>query len=299
MNTIERIRAFNRFYTNRIGLLDQIPAGLTLTEARILFEIGAAANVNARGLVRSLRLDEGYVSRVLKGLETRGFITRTRSTEDARVFLLGLTEQGVRQHEQLVGIARGAVARMLEPVPDVTSAQMIEAMSTIQTVLSWPSVPDAMIREIGTGDLGWVVRRHGELYAADLGFDMTFEALIGRIVADFVDERDPATEKGWISDCDGVRLGSVFIVSDGNGVARLRLMLVEPFARGKGIGQALLDTAIGHARDRGFEKIVLWTMADLDAAVRLYQRNGFRMQSSAPGEKFGRTMVDQSWELVL
>ncbi|RYH09025.1 bifunctional helix-turn-helix transcriptional regulator/GNAT family N-acetyltransferase [Tropicimonas sp. IMCC6043] len=300
MDKIGRIRAFNRFYTTRIGLLDRVSFdGLGLTNARLLFEIGSRERTSARELAGVLGFDEGYMSRVIKKLERRGLITRTPSPRDARVNLLGLTEDGRTTFARLVRTASEAVGEMIATLPDATVDQVLEAMNTIEGVLSWPPEAEVRIREIETGDIGWIIKRHGELYAASEGFDMSFEALVAGILSGFVANREEPAEKGWIAESEGLRLGSVFVVREDDTTARLRLMLVEPFARGKGIGQMLVDTAIRHARAQGFETMVLWTQQGLESACRLYERNGFRLVVSKPARAFGRDAVDQSWELRL
>lgn len=299
MDTIETIRAFNRFYASQIGLLGQVGLdGLAYTETRILYEIGAMDGATARALVQLFGLDEGYVSRLIKGLEARDLIARTPDPADRRKNLLCLTAEGRDAYDRLVSKARTKIAHMIADLPSPTRDQLLTALTTAQGILSWPDVADPHIREIGTGDLGWVIQRHGALYAASEGFDISFEALVARILADFIGSRQPH-DMGWISTSNGVRLGCVFVVGEDERTARLRLMLVEPFARGKGVGQSLVTTAIKHARDHGFEKMVLWTEQGFDAACRLYARNRFVLTESKQEQMFGRTVVNQTWELRL
>lgn len=302
-STSDRIRAFNRFYTNRVGLLGRaVTADLGLTEARILYEIGAEADVTARRLAHRFGFDEGYCSRVLKGLEARGFIHRTPAPQDARVNLLRLTVQGREVQAELIRAAARAIDAMIADLPAVSVAQLVGAMGAIETILSWPDTPAPDLRPFGTGDrgrgdLGWVVQRHGALYGAREGYDLRFEALVAHILSDFVTRDAAPREQGWILQAGATRLGCVFVVAEDNTTARLRLLLVEPFARGRGLGEKLLSTALAHARAAGFDRMVLWTHAGLPEARGLYEKAGFRLVSSTPGQAFGQDMVDQEWEL--
>lgn len=298
MNKIETIRAFNRFYANQIGIVG--PLGLddlSYTEARVLFEIGSQKDPTARKLVHLLALDEGYVSRIMKSLEKRKLIERSPSPNDGRVNLLHLTKGGQRAYDTLVQRAKDAVQEMIAGLPDPSIDQLLETLVTAQGILSWPEVSTPKIREIGTGDIGWVVKRHGEIYAEKEGFDISFEALVAKIMSEFIESRQTPRDNGWIADSEGLRLGCIFVVADDDTTARMRLMLVEPFARGRGIGQLLIETAIGHARRQGFDRMVLWTEQGFEAACRLYSRNGFRLTDSQPEKMFGRHVVNQTWEL--
>lgn len=300
MDKIDTIRAFNRFYTNQIGLLGAVGLeGLSYTEARVLFEIGSQEEPNARELVRLLALDEGYISRVIKSLERRRLIERFPSPDDGRVNILRPTKEGKIGYDTLVCRAKDAVKEMISGLSGATIDQLLETLVTAQGVLSWPNVPKPEIREIGTGDVGWVIKRHGELYAANEDFDISFEALVAKIMSEFIEKRQTPKEKGWIANSNGLRLGCVFVVADDDSTARLRLMLVEPFARGEGVGQLLIGTAIDHARGKGFDKMVLWTEQGFEAACRLYARNGFKLKDSQPDEMFGRQVINQTWELEL
>ena len=300
MDKIDTIRAFNRFYTNQIGIVGAVGlGGLSYTEARVLFEIGSQEEPNARELVSLLALDEGYVSRVIRALERRKLIERFPSADDGRVKILRLTKEGQIGHDTLVRRAKDAVKEMISGLPNATIDQLLETLVTAQGILSWPQVPKPEIREIGPGDVGWVIKRHGELYAASEGFDISFEALVAKIMSEFIEKRQTQMEKGWIANSQDLRLGCVFVVADDASTARLRLMLVEPFARGKGVGQLLIGTAINHARSQGFDKMVLWTEQGFEAACRLYARNGFKLRDSQSDQMFGRQVINQTWELEL
>lgn len=308
-STTDRIRAFSRTYTNRVGLLGRaVTADLGLTEARLLYEIGAEADITARQLARRFGFDEGYCSRVLKGLEARGLIHRTPAPQDARVNRLGLTAHGRETQAELIRAADKAVAEMIADLPAPSVAQLVGAMATIETILSWPTprpdTPAPELRPFGTGDpgpgdLGWVIQRHGDLYAAREGYDLRFAALVARILSDFVARDAAPREQGWILQEGDTRLGCVFVVAEDDTTARLRLLLLEPFARGRGLGEKLLSTALAHARATGFERMVLWTHAGLPEARGLYEKAGFRLVSSTPGEAFGQRLEDQEWELKL
>ncbi|MCP5082556.1 MAG: GNAT family N-acetyltransferase [Alphaproteobacteria bacterium] len=264
-----------------------------------MFEIGSQAKPNARMIASQLGLDEGYISRVIKGLEASDMIGRTPSPSDRRVNQLVLTRSGAQVYARLVETAEAAVRDMVSGLPDATLGQLLASMSTVKGILSWPNVAEPRIRDLRSGDIGWIIKRHGEIYSAEEAFDMTFEALVAKIVAEFMQDRRQPMENGWVAESDSLRLGCVFVVADDQRIARLRLMLVEPFARGKGVGQLLIDTALQHARKNGFEKMVLWTQLGLEAACRLYQRNGFQVIDSQPGEIFGRDVINQSWEREL
>ncbi|MCB1358836.1 MAG: GNAT family N-acetyltransferase [Maritimibacter sp.] len=304
-STTDRIRAFNRYYTNRVGLLGRtVTADLGLTEARILYEIGADPEPTARQIARRFGFDEGYCSRVLKQLETRGYIQRTPAPQDARVNLLRLTAHGREVQAELIRAAAQAIDGMITDLPAVSVAQLVAAMGAIETILSWPDTPAPALRPFGIGDpgrgdLGWVVQRHGDLYGAREGYDIRFEALVARILSDFVARDAGPREQGWILQAGDMRLGCVFVVTEDDTTARLRLLLLEPFARGRGLGEKLLTTALAHARATGFERMVLWTHAGLPEACGLYQKAGFRLVSSTPGAAFGQKMEDQEWELRL
>ena len=300
MTDVQSIRAFNRYYATQIGLAGKLElAGLSYPQSRTLFEIGVTEGARARDIASDLGLDEGYVSRLVKGLEKRGLITREAHAEDARVQVLGLSDKGREVHSRMVVTAEEAVRAMIATLPQSSVTQLLEAMSTVRALLSWPDTSAPEIRGLQTGDAGWVVKRHGELYAESQGFDLSFEALVAKIMADFVETRAAPRDAAWVATSDGVRLGCVFIVGESESVARLRLMLVEPFARGRGVGQSLVATAIDHCRAQGFEKIVLWTQKNLEEACRLYARNGFELTESKPDDMFGRSVENQTWELTL
>jgi DNA-binding MarR family transcriptional regulator len=300
MKHVSRIRAFNRFYTNRIGLLDRVnTGGLNLTAARVLYEIGTEESTTAGVLANRLGFDEGYLSRVINSLAKRDLIKRHLSPHDNRKFELSLTKAGQVAQTHLISSSESAVEAMISELPKTTIGQILEAMGTVEGILSWPAGNTPSIREIKSGDIGWIIKRHGELYAADEGFNINLEALVAKILAGFVERNDRPAEMGWIIHSKDVRLGCVFSMADSKTTARLRLMLVEPFARRKSIGQRLLETAVGHAKDHRYKKMVLWTEQGLTAACRLYERNGFRLIDSKPDKMFGRDVTHLVYEIEL
>ena len=300
MQVIAQIRAFNRFYVRQIGLFDDVvPGDMSLTEARLLYEIGADGPVQAKGLAELLDLDEGYVSRMLKRLEGLGLIGRRPSPEDGRVKVLRLTEAGRARHASLDNRAEGAVARMLGDMDRPTQALLIEAMSTIEGILGEARADDVTLRVFGTGDVGWLIKRYGELFASEGGFDLSFEALVARIAGGILEDGPQPGRTGWVAVRGGARLGGILYTEEDETTGRLRTLIVEPSARGLGIGQRLVDQVIAHARQRGKAKLVLWTEKGLEAAVRLYERTGFRLMDEVTEEDFGRVMVNQTWELDL
>jgi DNA-binding MarR family transcriptional regulator/GNAT superfamily N-acetyltransferase len=302
-SAVERIRHFNRFYTRHLGVLDEhlLTSPYSLTEARALFEIAGSGPVTAAELRSRLGIDAGYLSRVIKGLEHRGMLARSRSEEDARRRPITLTSGGRASFELLDRAAEDQVAAMLEGLAPAQIRTLTDCLSTVETLLdpSKQGAPSTTLRAPRPGDYGWVVHRHGSLYAEEYGWDARFEALVARIVADFMDDHDPGAERAWIADLDGEPVGSVFCVRDSDEVARLRLLLVEPAARGSGIGGRLVEECIRFARSAGYRQLVLWTNSVLEDARRIYERAGFELISEDAGERFGKELVGQDWRLVL
>lgn len=310
MDDIDRIRAFNRFYTRRLGLLGRsyLDSGLGVTEARLLYDLdipdGAhdpIHSIRARDLARSLGLDEAYVSRRLKTFEARGLIRRPASAGDGRQRDLSLTPQGQALVARLKAQSRAAIRALLEPLPPEARRDLAQSLDRAQRLLETDPGP-VDLRALAPGDGGWIVGRHGALYAADEGFDASFEALVAEIVAGFLRHNDPARERGWIAWRDGVRLGSIFCVAEGPAepeTARLRLFLLEPGARGSGLAQRMLDTCLDFARGAGYRRMRLWTHESHRAAGRLYARNGFALCDRHPAHSFGVDVVEQSWERAL
>jgi DNA-binding MarR family transcriptional regulator/N-acetylglutamate synthase-like GNAT family acetyltransferase len=300
---IDAVRRFNRFFTRRIGTLREglLHTPYSLTESRILFEVANRDETTASGLSAELGLDPGYLSRVLAGLERMGLIEKTPSETDARRLLLTLTSEGRDAFALLDARSREEVGEMLGELSEDEQRRLLEAMRDIERVLdrSFKYSEPFFLRTHEPGDVGWVVHRHGLLYAREYGWDERFEALVAQIVADFINNFDPATERCWIAEMEGERVGCVFVVGAGDKVAKIRLLLVEPRARGLGLGNRLVEECIRFARSRGYEKLVLWTNDVLEDARRIYERKGFALVEQEEHHSFGKDLVGQNWELTL
>lgn len=304
--TVHDIRAFNRFYTNVIGALDysrQLYAPYTLTESRVLYELAHSPRTDAADLRAELSLDAGYLSRILNKFEQDGLIERTASRHDPRRRRVTLTARGRETGKLLEERANESVGSLLSTVPAAERPRLAEAMTTVRTILSHRRPPrreDVLLREPGPGDLGWIVQRNAALYAAEYGFNADYEGLVARIVADFAEDHDPHLERVWIAELDGRPVGCVMCVRDeAPGTARLRLLLVEPDARGLGIGDRLVTAVVDFARGVGYRDLVLWTNDVLAAARRLYQRHGFVLTAEKPHRSFGTDLNGQDWRLDL
>lgn len=273
----------------------------SLTEARILFELGNRGDLTATDLSGELGLDPGYLSRILDGLEKRGVLSRIRSEIDGRRRLLSLTSDGEEAFALLDARSREEVSEMLEALSEGDQHRLLEAMKTIQGILtdSFKYSEPFILRGPEPGDMGWVAHRHGALYAQEYGWDERFEALIAQIVADFVNDHDPDKERCWIAEMDGEIVGSVFLVRQSDEVAKLRLLLVEPKARGLGVGSRLVEECIRLARRKGYKTLTLWTNSILDAARHIYEEKGFRLVEEKEHHSFGKDLVGQNWELTL
>ncbi|MFE5894337.1 GNAT family N-acetyltransferase [Streptomyces sp. NPDC056462] len=304
--TVHDIRAFNRFYTNVIGALDysrHLYAPYTLTESRVLYELAHSPRTDAADLRAELSLDAGYLSRILNKFEQDGLIERTPSREDPRRRRVTLTARGRETGKLLEERATESVGSLLATVPAAERPRLAEAMTTVRTILSDGRPPrreDVLLREPGPGDLGWIVQRNAALYAAEYGWNADYEGLVARIVADFAEDHDPHLERVWIAELDGRPVGCVMCVRDeAPATARLRLLLVEPAARGLGIGDRLISAVVDFARGVGYRDLVLWTNDVLAAARRLYQRHGFVLSAEKPHRSFGKDLTGQDWRLDL
>ena len=296
---VKAVRAFNRFYTQRIGVLKRyLDTDFTLTEVRVLYELAHRPPLTARELVRDLELDAGYLSRILRRFEDRGWIAREAAAHDGRQQLLRLTEAGYAVFSPLQQKSRDEAAALLATVPREARPRLIQSLETVHRLLDPPPAEarSIVLREPQPGDLGWVVQVHGELYAREYGFDATFEALVADIVARFVRKLDPACEKAWIAEVDGERMGCVFVVRKSATVAQLRLLIVRPEARGLGLGGRLTDACIAFARAAGYKRMMLWTQSNLTAARAIYAARGFVLKESEPNEAFGQSLVSEIWE---
>ena len=299
---VEAVRRFNRFFTRRIGVLGEglLESPYTLTEARILFEVAHREGAAASDLARELGLDRGYMSRVLAGLERRGLIEKSRSEEDGRRLRLSLTAEGRGAFSDLDERSRREISGMLGELSEEEQTRLLESMSAVEEVLGGAgSTRTILLRQPEPGDLGWVVSRHGALYFREYGWDESFEALVARIVAEFAEEHDPSRERCWIAEVDGRNAGCVFLVRESETVAKLRLLLAEPEARGSGLGRRLVEECVRFARRAGYESITLWTNSVLGAARRIYQEAGFELVDEEEHHSFGHDLVGQNWRLEL
>ncbi len=300
---VEAARRFNRFYTRTIGVLREgaYKSPFSLTEVRVLYELAHRDRPTATDLGRELRLDAGYLSRILRGFEKRGLVARTRSADDGRQSHLALTALGRKVFAPLNARSHDEVAAILRHLSPAAQGRLIGAMRTIEQLLGGPPEPpnSCLLRPPRPGDLGWVVQRHGALYAQEYGYDEQFEALVAEIVARFVQHYDAKRERCWIAERDGEPAGCGFVVKQSPTVAKLRLLLVEPSARGSGLGMRLVSECVDFARRAGYRKLTLWTQSELRAARRLYQAAGFRLVRRERHTSFGKRLVAETWDLEL
>jgi DNA-binding MarR family transcriptional regulator/GNAT superfamily N-acetyltransferase len=300
---VARVRAFNRFYTRQLGLLDEAvyDSAFSLTEARVLYELANRDGVTASELARELGLDAGYLSRVLAKFEAGRLITRTPSAHDGRQAVLALTAKGRKAFAPLDRTSQDEIAAMLAPLGPAGRERLVGAMRTIETLLGGapePAVP-YVLRGLQSGDIGWIIRRQGMLYAQEYGWDETFEGLVAEIAAQFVKTCDPRTERCWVAEREGEIVGSVFLVRQSEDIAKLRLLYVEPSARGLGIGRRLVAECIAFARAREYSTLTLWTNDILVSARRIYQAAGFKLTREERHRSFGKDLVGQNWDLAL
>ena len=305
------IRRFNRFYTRRIGVLHEKLADtrFSLTESRLLWELAHRGRTTAAELARDLDLDPGYLSRLLRALKDRKLITSERSPSDARHLHLGLSAAGRRAFAPLDRQSEADAAALLALLPDGEQRRLVDATAAIESLLGKRPRDAApwLLRSPHPGDIGWVIERHGRLYADEYGWDTRFEALVARIGADFIERFDAGREACWIAERDGINVGSVFLVQardDATGAvvdgsAQLRMLLVEPAARGLGIGERLVTECEHFARQVGYRKIMLWTNANLTAARNIYRKAGYRLVHTEAHHSFGHDLVGETWEMSL
>jgi DNA-binding MarR family transcriptional regulator/GNAT superfamily N-acetyltransferase len=311
-NPIAAVRRFNRFYTRQIGVLRKnfLDSPYSLGKARVLYEIASGEAPTASAIGRALDLDAGYLSRVLRNFERGGLIHRTPSPSDARQSHLALSPRGRRAFAPLERRSQGDTAAMLQKLAPADQARLIEAMNTIETLVGGEMAPAAArcrtykLRAPLPGDFGWIVSRHAELYAQEYGWTEPFEGLCAQIVADFANKNDPKRERCWIAELDGENVGCIFLVRDAENldsedVARIRLLIVDPKARGLGLGAQLVDECVQFARRAEYKKITLWTHSVLKAARHTYQKAGFRLTRSERHNSWGRPVVSEFWDLDL
>jgi DNA-binding MarR family transcriptional regulator/GNAT superfamily N-acetyltransferase len=300
---VDAVRSFNRFYTKQIGVLHEglLGSPYSLTEVRVLYELAHRDQPTAAELGKELGLDAGYLSRILRGFEKRDLIARVRSRTDGRQSLLSLTADGKKAFAPLNARSHDEVAGMLDRLSAAEQDHLIGAMRVIEMLLGARPEPKVsyLLRPHQPGDMGWIIHRHGVLYAQEYGWDETFEALVAEIAAKFIQNFDPRRERCWIVEREGEIVGSVFLVRRSKTVGKLRLMYVEPKARGLGIGSRLVEECIRFARQAGYRKMVLWTNSVLAAARHIYEKAGFRLVHEEPHHSFGHDLVGETWELKL
>ena len=301
---IEGLRHFNRFYTKQIGALNEglLESPFSLTEARVIYELANRNNATATELGHELGLDAGYLSRTVSNFEQRKLIRKESSAKDARQSILFLTARGLKEFEHLDQLARNQIEKLLQDLSPADHGRLLAAMKIIEDLLSAKKREERfsyILRLPQAGDMGWVVQSNGAIYAREYGWDEGYEALVAQIVADFVKTYDAKKERCWIAEKDGENVGSVFLVKKSETVAKLRLLLVDPKARGLGIGNRLVEECTRFARQAGYKKITLWTNSVLLAARNIYQKAGYKLVKTETHHSFGRDLVGETWELKL
>jgi DNA-binding MarR family transcriptional regulator/GNAT superfamily N-acetyltransferase len=297
---VDAFRRFNRFYTQRIGVLQKglLGSRFSLAEARVLWELAHRERPTASELGRDLGLDAGYLSRILRGFARAGLVKKEASRDDGRQSHLSLTAAGRQTFGELDRRSQQELSAVLGAVSSAEQDRLVQAMRTIEEVLGAPptATPALVLRSPKPGDMGWVIHRHGALYSREHGYDAEFEALVAEIVAKFARSFDPRRERCWIAEKDGEIVGSVFLVAKSRTVAKLRLLLLEPRARGLGLGARLVDECVSFAREAGYRKVTLWTQSHLGAARRIYEKAGFRLVAEEAHHSFGLDLVAETWE---
>jgi DNA-binding MarR family transcriptional regulator/GNAT superfamily N-acetyltransferase len=300
---VDAVRHFNRFYTQQIGVLREglLKSRFSLTEGRVLYELAHRVEPTATELCKDLGLDAGYLSRILRNFEKQGFIDRKTSEADGRQSHLSLTRRGRASFAPLDQRSHDEVAAMLGKLSVADRARLTAAMQTMEELLHAQQQPKEpyLLRLHQPGDMGWVIHRHAVLYAQEYRWNEQFEALVAGITADFIEKFDPRLDRCWIAERDGGIIGSAFVVKKSKGVAQLRLLLVEPNARGLGLGRRLVDECVRFARQAGYKKITLWTNSILHSARRIYVVAGFQLIAEEPHHSFGHDLIGQTWELKL
>ena len=300
---VAAVRAFNRFYTRKLGVLDQqlLKSPYSLSEARVLYELAHRQDLSAKEIGAELGLDAGYLSRIVQNFDEGGLITREPLPSDRRQYRLALTAKGRQAFAKLERSTNDDVAALLGRLSPGGKARLIEAMADIERLLGGGSAAarTAKLREPRPGDMGWVVQSHGALYAREYGFDSSFEGLVAEITAKFLSSFDASRERCWIAEIEGEQVGSIFLVRHTDDVAKLRLLLVDPAGRGQRLGHRLVDECIAFAKACGYRKITLWTQSILTAARKIYQEAGFKLVATEPHRSFGQDLIGETWELEL
>lgn len=302
----EALRRFNRVHTSLVGLLQQayLDSGFSLTEVRVIYEIANRDGLTITDLARDLILDNGYLSRLVRGLKDRQLITSAVSQTDARQQVLALTAEGAELYRSLSSRSQSEMMQLISGLEEQDQRSLMTALQSAATLLARASgrpapTPIVTLRSHRPGDMGWVIAAHGRIYATEFGWDHTFEAMVADIAAAFLRDFDPEREHCWMAEIDGVPVGSVTIVSKSRAEAQLRLLIIDPSARGLRLGERLVDECIRFAKSKGYGKLVLWTNDNLHAARRIYQKAGFRLVEEEPHHSFGVDLVGQNWELEL
>ena len=300
---VSAVRAFNRFYTKKLGVLDQhlLNSPFSLSEARVLYELAQREGDSAKEIGLTLGLDPGYLSRIVQNFDEQGLISRTPLPSDRRQQQLSLTAKGRQAFAKLDHSSQSEIAAMLRGLTWRDRDRLTGAMALIEDILepNAASRPAFLLRSHRPGDIGWVVSRHAAVYAEEYGWDISFEALAAEITAQFLRRFDPEREHCWIADIAGEPVGSIFLVKDTDEVAKIRLLLVEKKARGLGVGRALVEQCVRFAREKNYKKIALWTQSILVAARDIYRRAGFELVAEEPHHSFGVDLVGETWELKL
>ena len=295
---IAAVRRFSRFYTRQLGLLQEslVHTRFSLTEARVLYELAHREQVTASALATDLDLDHGYLSRILRRFGEEGLLKRARAPADGRQSLITITAKGRKAFAPLNKGSHDQVAELLGGLGEGEQARVVGAMATVEAILGDRSPQGVLLRPHRPGDMGWVISAHGALYAGEYGWDMSYEALVARITADFIDNFDAKRERCWIAEMDGERVGSVFVVRKTDAVAKLRLLIVDRQARGLGLGKRLVEECLRFAKGAGYSSMTLWTQSCLTAARGIYQRAGFRLVAEEPHHSFGVDLIGETWE---
>lgn len=302
---VPAIRHFNRFYTRQIGLLREgwLHSQFSLSEVRVLYEIAQRQRPMAADLAKDLELDPGYLSRMLRGFQVRGLLQKSRSHADARQRLLELTQKGAAVFAALDARQTKEIGDMLRDITEPEQRRLVASMQAIERALHptpQQSATPYILRAHQPGDMGWVIYRHGVLYSQEYGYDENFEALVAEIAAKFIQHLDPKRERCWIAERDGENVGCIFLVKKSKTIAKLRLLLVEPSARGFGVGRRLVAECVRFARQAGYKKITLWTQSELTAARHLYEEAGFRLVKTSSHDSWGHNgLVAEIWDLKL
>ena len=304
-NRVAAVRRFTRFYTRLIGLLQEVllHSRFSLAEARVLYELAHREQVTASALAADLDMDHGYLSRILRRFGDDGLLARKRAPDDGRQSLISITAKGRKAFAPLDKGSHDQVAELLARLAPADQERVVGAMATVEALLGAPPAsprpPVLLLRQHRPGDMGWVTSAHGALYAREYGWDIAFEALVAKIAAEFIENFDPRRERCWIAEMNGEPVGSVFVVRKSDDVAKLRLLIIDPKARGLGLGKRLVDECLTFAQAAGYQSMTLWTQSVLTAARGIYQRAGFRLVAEAPHHSFGVDLVGETWDIDL